>query len=136
MTSNAWNARSAATSPTWRERFRAIPRHTRTVCCLLFLFALVPAAFGLLATSFGWRDSGVLGMLGRHPGVVIVLAIVAAACAFGVAEPPRSRSVRAYARQLRGRFEEIEIEFDGALRRRSEEEARHEEGPEGIPPRR
>ena len=125
---------SPVASMTWRERIRALPSGTKSVGSFFFLLTLVPVVIGVPAVLFGWRVPGSLGAIARHPEAVIALALIAGAVIVAVVEPPRNRSPRGYARQLRERFAGMQAEFDGALRRRAVEEAHHARDPERASP--
>ena len=120
--------------PTWGGRFRLLSPATRRALALLFLLALVPAAFALArGMGRGWNSS-IVRVLELHPAIVAVATLVAAAGALCSFEPPRSLAPSSYARQIATRLREVQAEFDDAIRRRAreeEEKAPHVESPRG-----
>jgi len=108
-------------SPSWRVRVRILPVRVRLLALLLFLLALVVAALDLYGAFGAGPGSSVCRELARHPVAVVAAMAAAVVGALLAMERPRTWSVGAYARQLRGRLREVEAEFDGALRRREGE---------------
>jgi len=123
----------AAGSPTWRERFRLLPRPARLLAFVLFLSALAPGLLEIHATVIDPRGSTLAGALAQRPVVASLVSLAMAIGALLILERPRSLSPRAYARQLRARALEIQADFDGALRRRAHEEEESRHGPSQPP---
>ena len=107
---------------TWRERFRLVSPGARRGLVVLFLLALLPAAFELPRNIGGRWNSSVVRVLELHPAIVAVVTLVAVAGAFCSFEPPRSLSPSSYARQIANRLREVQADFDDAIRRRAREE--------------
>ena len=108
----------------WRERFLLLPRSVRTLLLVLLLCATLP---GLAA--IGLHDSAVapaLGFLAQRPWLTGLLSLAGPFGALLALERPRSWSFGDYAGQLAERFRRVQADFDGALRRRLQEEvSRH-----------
>jgi hypothetical protein len=101
------NERSAA------ARLRRLPVRARVAALVLFGCAVAPPAAILGAATWGaptWVP----------PGIVNLLAGIAALATLIVFEPPRSASPLAYARQLRAWFLELQSTYDADSRRRPE----------------
>jgi hypothetical protein len=123
-------------SPTWWARIRLLPRPVQLLAFLLFVSALAPALAELNVVLADPARSTWLGVLARYPALVRGLSLAAALGTLIATERPRSLSPVAYARQLRERFAVVQADFDGALRRRSneEEEERHAPSPHPSDP--
>jgi len=119
---------------TWRERFRLVSPGARRALTVLFLLALVPAAFALAGSmGRGWNPS-IVRVLDLHPAIVAVATLVAVAGALCSFEPPRSLAPSSYARQIASRLRKVQADFDDAIRRRAREEEEkppHVESPRG-----
>ena len=108
--------------PRWGERLRLLPPATRRALALLFLLALLPAAFEVSRSiGRGWNSS-IVRVLEIHPAIVAVVTLVAATGALCSFEPPRSLAASSYARQIANRLREVQADFDDAIRRRAREE--------------
>jgi len=114
-------------------RLRLLPRPVLMLGTLLLLSALAPATLevaSLLATP---GDPWWLGSLARHAAIADGIPFVTALGALLLWERPRSASPSAYARQLLDRFDAVQADFDGALRRREREEEEKNHAPEPQP---
>jgi len=114
-------------------RIRLLPRPVFFLAFLLFLSALVPGVAGLVA-AVQPDGASLLGALAQHQALVTALSLGAAVGAVLLVERPRTRSLAAYARQLRDHFAKVQADFDGALRRRSGGEGEERHAPEANPP--
>ena len=126
------HARGNGTASAW-ACLRLLPRPVLLVALLLFLSSLAPAAAEVLALLGKADGASWLGTLARHPALVSGATLSAALAAVLVLERPRTRSVLAYARQLRDRLAAVQADFDGALRRRAREEEEERHAPEPHP---
>lgn len=105
-----------------RARLTLLPLPERSFLVLLLACAMAPAAVAIYSDLFDPTGATLVGAVGCHPlalaasGVALVLI---AAVAF---ERPRELSVCRYGAQLARRFAQVQTNFDGALRRRVEEE--------------
>ena len=102
----------------WRARLLLLPWRARLLVLVLLACAAVPAAAGLYATLGG---TPLAEALRAHRVALPLIALLAASATVVVFERPRSASPAAYARQLRDRLLEVQVSFDGALRRREGE---------------
>lgn len=102
-----------AEAPRPGPRLRCLPARAKTAAFVLLACAVAPPSAILGAATWGaptWV----------RPGIVNLLAGVAAFATLIVFDPPRSASPLAYARQLRARFLELQTTYDADSRRRSE----------------
>lgn len=111
----------------WRERLLLLPWRARLVVLVLLACAAAPAATGVYATLGG---TPLAEAMLAHRVALPFAALLVASAAVVFFERPRSASPAAYARQLRDRFLEVQLSFDGALRRR---EGKGEEKSHAVP---
>ena len=120
--------------PGWCATVGLLPPRVRAVLGVLLLCAVAQAglsAYGALSDPDG---ATALGNLARQPTLAGALALASGLLALVILERPRSCSPRAYAAQLRERALQVQVGFDGALRRRLREQEETTDDPPSSPP--
>jgi hypothetical protein len=109
-----------------RARLSLLPLPERCFLLLLLACAMAPAMAAIYSDLIDPAGASLLGAAGRHPLALAAAGAVLVLIAVVALERPRELSVRRYGAQLARRFAQVQSNFDGALRRRLEEEQEHD----------